>query len=240
MNDRFTDDADPIVVSLVELASLLLAEETLETTLQRVVGLASNAIRGCAFASVTYMRDDQPETVVSTDPIALDIDQAQYASDSGPCLDAFREQRLVAVPSMEDGSEWPEFRRSALAHGVGSSLSLPMAAHDERVGALNLYGRAVGSFDDVARESALLYAAQAGVAIRNAHMYERTREVVTHLETALETRDLIGQAKGVIMANEKVTADAAFAILRDASQRRNVKLRALAVEVAETGITPKV
>jgi GAF domain-containing protein len=232
-------DTDPLAASLVELASLLLAEETLETTLQRIVALAGNAIGGCDFASVTYLAETDPKTVVSTSAVAEEIDQAQYDSDSGPCLDASRRQQVVSVPSMAEGAGWTQFRGSALSHGVNSSLSLPMATRGQSVGALNLYGQRTDSFSDVAHDSARLFAAQAAVAVWNARAYQHTREVVTHLEVALETRDLIGQAKGVIMANEKVTADDAFAILRKASQRRNVKLRDLAAEVADTGITPE-
>jgi GAF domain-containing protein len=238
MSSIVGEHADPLVASLAELANLLLSEETLETTLQRVVALACDAIGGCDFASVTYFNGSDLETVVSTSPVAEEIDQAQYDSDSGPCLDASRQQRVVSVPSMADGVNWAQFRGAALSHRVHASLSLPMVTRVQSVGALNLYGQRTDSFSDVDHESARLFAAQAAVAVWNARAFQHTREVVTHLEVALETRDLIGQAKGVIMANEKVTADDAFAILRTASQRRNVKLRDLAADVADTGITP--
>jgi GAF domain-containing protein len=235
----FGDQTDAFVASLHELAGLLIADETLVTLLDRVVTLACSTVPNCDYASVTYMEGSVPSTPAASNPIAAQIDQAQYEDDSGPCLDAFRRRRIVSVPSITDGEGWEGFRANARAHGVRSSLSLPMVSRSVDVGALNLYGRESGSFTDVAHESALRFAAQAAVAVANARTYDETREVVRNLESALDRRDVIGQAKGIIMANEKVAADEAFSLLREASQTRNVKLRDLAVEVAETRITPR-
>jgi GAF domain-containing protein len=237
--DWQNEDGSSFRASLDELTRLLVAEETVETVLQRVVDLACGSIGACDLASVTYMRGGAPETIVSTDPVAEQIDDAQYGNNDGPCLTAYHERRVVSVPSMADGASWSAFRDAALSHGVQSSFSLPMAAGDVAVGALNLYGRSTHAFNSVAPGGALLFAAQAGAAVWNAQTYERTRAVMANLEAGLVTRDLIGMAKGVVMANEKVAPEEAFAILVAASQNRNVKLRAVAAEVAETGKTPQ-
>lgn len=228
---------DACVASIVGLGSVLLAGETLDATLTRVVNLACRGIGSCDFASVTSFDRSAPRTLVSNDPIADEIDGAQYEDASGPCFDAFREQRAVSIPSIADGDGWMQFRDRARANGVRSALALPMRAGDV-VCVLNLYGRDEGAFDGIAPESALLIADQAGVAVANTRTYHETRELVTHLESALETRDVIGQAQGIVMANEKVGAAEAFSILRRASQRRNVKLRDIAVEIIESGVTP--
>jgi AmiR/NasT family two-component response regulator len=113
-----------------------------------------------------------------------------------------------------------------------------MATGSVRVGALNLYGRHDNAFKAVPPDAALLFAKQAAAAIWTTRTQSRTRDVIRHLEAALETREIIGMAKGVIMANEKVTPDEAFGLLVRASQKRNVKLRDVAVETIETGLSP--
>jgi GAF domain-containing protein len=234
----FGDETESFVASVVQLGQLLLTEETLEATLERVTKLACRGIGECEFASVSYLDGAKPFTLVATDPIAEQLDRIQYADDSGPCLEALRERRVVSVPSIASGTGSQRFRSTAKACGVQSSLAVPMVAGDAAVGALNLYARDSDAFSEIAHDSALLLAAQAAVAVMNTRTYHHTRELVANLETALVTRDLIGQAKGIVMVNEKVTAEEAFALLRDASQLRNMKLRDVAAEVADTGLTP--
>jgi len=113
-----------------------------------------------------------------------------------------------------------------------------MATGGIRVGALNLYGRTDHAFDSAPPEAGLLFAKQAAAAIWGAWTLARTRVLIKHLETALETREVIGAAKGIIMANEKLPSDEAFGVLVRASQRQNVRLRTIAEKTVETGVTP--
>jgi GAF domain-containing protein len=229
---------DAFRASFDDLTALLVAEEPLQTVLQRVVDLACTAIPGCDFASVTLMKDGVPETIVCTDPIALQIDRAQYEHDSGPCLSAFRRRMVESVPSMRDDDRWKPFREAALSQDVHSSFSLPLAAGETKVGALNLYGQQDHGFEAVAPAAALLFASQAAAAVWNARTHEQTRDLLRSLHLALETREMIGMAKGIIMANERLRPDQAFDTLRTASQHRNVKLREIADQVVATGETP--
>ena len=102
------------------------------------------------------------------------------------------------------------------------------------VGGINLYARHPNAFSDDDKTAATLLAAFAGAL--TALAYERTEAL--HLREALQSRDMIGQAKGILMAREKVTADEAFELLRKASQALNRKLRDLAEEIATTGELP--
>ena len=232
------DDSPGLRAAFDELTELLVREESLETVLQRVVALARSGIGACDLASVTYMHDGPPSTIVCTDSAAEEIDQAQYDHDAGPCLEAFRTRQLVSVPSMADDDRWPAFRGAALSHGVQSSLSLPLASGNADVGALNLYGRVDHAFNSVAPNDAVLFAKQAAAAIWATRTLGNVRDLVANLEVAIQTRDMIGMAKGVIMVNEKVTPDEAFKFLQAASQQRNIKLRDIAAQVVATGTTP--
>jgi GAF domain-containing protein len=165
----------------------------------------------------------------------LTIDEAQYAADAGPCLDAYRTKTVVAVHSVPDERRWPAFTIAATEHAVLSSLSLPLVHRDQGRGAFNLYARSRDAFTAEDRDHGLLFAEQAAVAMANAEVYWRTYDLTQNLQAALENRDVIGQAKGVLMARHGLSAEQAFDELRRASQRRNVKLRDIADAVAQTG-----
>ena len=115
-----------------------------------------------------------------------------------------------------------------------STMSLPLVAHDQGLGALNLYSRTAGAFSDDDEQLGLVLAEQASVAVANAEVYWRTKELTDELEQALQSRDVIGQAKGILMAREGFNADQAFDVLRRASQRSNLKLREVAEEIVQS------
>jgi GAF domain-containing protein len=230
---------DRLVPAMRELSRLMLTEEGVDATLQRIAGLATRTIPSCTMASLTIERGGRLSTPVCTDPIAAKIDKAQYDADTGPCVDAARDHHLHRVDSTSEDQRWRDFTKAAAAEGIGSSLSLPLAVDGKSVGALNLYADNVGAFSDSDEELGLLFAEQAALACLQAERYWQTYNMTQHLEEALKSRDVIGQAKGIIMAKQRVTADAAFDLLRRASQRRNVKIRDLADEVAVTGVLPE-
>jgi len=127
---------------------------------------------------------------------------------------------------------WPRWApRAAEELAVRSMLSVRLATHERTVGSLNLYGRGEDAFDDVARTLAGSFAAHAAIAY--AHAAERQ-----HLETAMASRNLIGQAQGILMERHKITAEAAFDVLVAASQDGNTRLVEVARRVVETGVTP--
>ena len=230
-----TPYSDGLDTALRSLSRLLLAEETLDMTLTRVAGLACRALGVCDLASVTMISDGRPSTPVQTDPLAKELDTVQYRSDHGPCLEAYSVRRVVRGTIPASADRWPAFTEAAEKAGVRSVLAVPLTVGDRPVGALNLYSQTADTFDENDEETALLFSEQAAVACANAEVYWRTHNLTEHLREALESRDVIGQAKGILMARRGITADAAFEALRRASQHRNVKLRAIADEVVYLG-----
>ena len=229
-------NGDPELENAVRsLSRLLLTEETLEATHGRVASLACRALPPCDLASVTMVNDGRPSTPVQTDPLAADLDSVQYRSRRGPCLEAYQVGKIVREKISENAERWPEFSTAATKAGVQSVLAVPLVANDQPLGALNLYSKSPAGYDEVAEETALLFSQQAAVACANAEVYWRTFTLTEHLREALESRDVIGQAKGILMARRNCTADAAFQALRQASQRRNIKLREVAEQVVYLG-----
>jgi GAF domain-containing protein len=231
-------DPEDLDAAVRILSRLVLAEETLDETLDRVANLACRTLPACDLASVTMINDGRPATPVQTEPLATDLDAAQYRSDHGPCLEAYSVREVVGAALAErsdSARRWPEFTSAAARAGIRSVLAVPLLANDRPVGALNMYSRTVDVFDDAQAESAALFSEQASIACANAEVYWRTFTLTEHLREALESRDVIGQAKGILMARRGCTADAAFEALRKVSQHRNTKLRQVAERVVYLG-----
>lgn len=222
-----------------ELARLLLSEETITSLLEIVVNLSVSSVRGVSGASVSLIVDDQGhlKTSNASSPDFREIDEGQYQDGLGPCVEAIRTgtETSIALPA----PQWPIFSERAQLGGVTSVFSLPLQVRDETTGALNLYSIGGDSLSESATEVARSLAGHAAVVLANAATLASSELIRQHLEEALTSRDLIGQAKGILMAREAMTADEAFDVLRRASQRSNRKLRDIAVELVSNQDRPR-
>ena len=181
--------------------------------------------------SITVRGESQPYTVTSSDDFAVQVDEVQYGQEEGPCLDAVRDGVVIYVADMRSESRWPDYREHAVTVGVRSSLSLPLQVGADVIGALNLYSRQAEAFDERLRQSLSVFAAQAAAALTMVLRQARQDEVSAQLEQALASRTVIDQAIGILMAQQRCTADLAFALLRAHSQNTNRKIRDLAAEI---------
>jgi len=229
------DQGDPIYAMFRDLHRALVGPESRDETLARIAELGARTVPGCDLLSVSApARGTRTVAHWGDDPDPLD--QAQYDADAGPCLEAIRAVSRISIDDISRESRWPEFRAAALEQRVVGSLSLPLVAADQVLGSLNVYTRT--SVGDDGTRVADLFAEQAAIALYNATMSSDLLDRSDDLRAALLTRDVIGQAKGILMYQRRITADQAFDVLRVASQRANRKLRDIAVEVAETGVLP--
>jgi GAF domain-containing protein len=217
------------------LTQFLIPDGTLDVTLQRVAELAVAEVDGCDFAGITLMRDGRPQTAVFTDVTSPNIDAAQYEADSGPCLDAFRQGQVFRIEDTASDERWPEFAAAAHAAGIGSTLSLPLEVGGSALGALNLYSRSVGAFED--EGLALVFAAQAAVVLANSQAYWAAHHLASQLQIAMDSRASIEQAKGVLMSTQGCDADTAFNIMRQTSNDTNRKLRDVANDIIRSART---
>jgi len=217
---------------LERLADLVASHASLDRVLQETVELATTTIAGATDASITIVRsDDRGEGAAFSSQTAIDVDERQYGLDQGPCLDASRGHEIFVVHDMRTDPRWPDYTQYPVEAGILSSLSIPLPIQEEILGALNVYSREEGAFDDRSIEQAERFAGYAAVAIANAQLCASAAEAAEHLRRAMESRAVIEQAKGIIMAQRRCTAAEAFDVLVAASQRENVKLRLLAERV---------
>jgi GAF domain-containing protein len=217
-----------------ELAQLVVTDDPLDATLLRVAELATKEIDGCDMAGITLMRDGTPVTAAFTDSVAPEIDTAQYDTGQGPCLQAFLTNSTLRIDDTRTETRWPDFARAAAEHGVLSTLSLPLIVGANALGALNLYSRSPNTFPG--DDSSMVFALQASVVLANAQAFWAAQHLADQLENALESRAVIEQAKGVLLARTGCSLDEAFDLLRVASQNQNRKLRDIAADVVRTAV----
>lgn len=223
---------DSPAAAFAALARSLLAQEDVQKTLQKIVELAVETIDGCDHAGITVLHGRRPATPAASDEVPGMVDAIQYEAGEGPCLDAIRDHEIFRTGDLSREARWPGF--SARTHretGVASMMAFRLFVAGDTLGSLNLYSRRFDAFDDRAQAAGSVFAAHAALALSTALHDEQ-------MDQALASRDVIGQAKGVLMAREGVTAEVAFDMLRRASQRLNVKLLKLAQDVARTGASP--
>jgi GAF domain-containing protein len=219
---------DDVTSALEQLADLLGGDDELEPMLHRVCQQVTHAIPGADMASVSLLRGDVPYTAAVTDEHALSIDHAQYEAGQGPCLQAARSGEVVRVSVAEVRDRWPEFVAAADGAEVASYLSAPLFIDREYHGSLNLYGHDRHGFGQLDAKLLELYTTAVEAALRTARRYMRVRETTEQLRTAMTSRAVIDQAKGILMAVRRIPADEAFAVLAEQSQQQNVKVRVLA------------
>ena len=217
------------------LSSFLVADTTLGETLQRLAEVSAGAVQSADVAGITLLQEGRkPTTAIYTDERSPRVDQGQYQDDDGPCLEAYREQQLIVVEDTRATADrWPSFSEKAQEQGIMSTLSAPLVVGERGIGALNLYAGKPHAFDDDDMGLMSLLAAQVAIVVANASAYWEAYELSEQLNEAMRTRSTIEQAKGVLMAQSGVDADAAFELLRKASQRENVKVREIAERIVE-------
>jgi hypothetical protein len=222
---------------LSEVARSLFAAGSVEATLQQIVRLAEQSIDGCDGAGV-FLIDlrGSPSTAAASGELVTLVDDLQIEAGEGPCLDAARQASTFYAQDLAEEPRWPAFADRATATGVRSVLSYSLSTGG--LGALNLYGRLPVAFGATDRAQGHLFATLANLALESATERAAEASRADHLVEALNTREMIGQAQGILMERERITSEQAFDVLRRASQHLNVKLREVAETLVDTGEAP--
>jgi len=213
-----------------ELQQLLLDTEDFTQFLDELARYAVDTVTPATACGLTVARDGKLMTVASSDGFALSLDEVQYGHDNGPCLTAMRTGTTVVITDLAADDRWGGYQADALAHGMAASLSVALDAGSDLRGALNLYATEPKVFDAWQTQAENL-ADEASRALRLATRLSDQTQLTRHLETAMASRSVIDQALGIIMAQNRCTADEAFTILRRASNHRNIKLRDIAQDI---------
>ncbi|MCH8564017.1 GAF and ANTAR domain-containing protein [Nesterenkonia sp. LB17] len=206
-----------------------LNQESPEAVLELVVAAAIELIPGVEEASLSIVTGrKEVETVAPSSELLRRLDDLQVELTEGPCLEAIYSERTIRVRDMATETRWPSFAEKATEAGVGSMLAFQLFVVGDNLGALNLYSSQVDAFDDDSEHVGLIVASHAAVALADAQQ-------VSQLHEAVQSRDVIGQAKGILMERYKITGHQAFLLLAKASQHTNKKLQVLAEDLVNSG-----
>ena len=188
---------------------------------------------GAEACGLTVEQAGHGVTVEYSGEMAARADERQYELDDGPCLQAMRTGETVTSVDMATEDRWGAYPQRAAEVGVRASLSLPLRIGSTGRGALNLYSTRAHAFTDDDRRAAESWASQAGGALSVALRMAEREAAVGNLQHGMVSRQVIGQAVGLLMAQRRCGADEAFELLKAASQRSNEKLRDLAQRLVD-------
>jgi GAF domain-containing protein len=199
-----------------------------DTVIAELAEHAAVEIPGAEYAGVTVTRNaKQIDTPATTHKWPLLLDEIQQRHGEGPCLTAAWEEKTIHVADLTTDERFPLYARDALAETpIRSVMAFQMWIAGEQMGALNVYAETAHAFGPQTREIGLIFAAHSSVAWNAARRDEQFKR-------ALTSRDVIGQAKGMLMERYGVNAIQAFDLLRKLSQDSNTPLIQIAADLIE-------
>lgn len=217
---------------LADAARSMQGWSSTQSTLEKVVLVATEIIQGCDLVGLSIVHSDGIDTPVGSDETLNRIDALQFVLKEGPCFDALYRHEIVHSRDLANDERWPRWGPLvAKEAGVASIVSYRLYTTQDTLGAMNLYSTKPDAFDDDDINNGQALAAHVVVALAASQNAE-------HLETAISNRTVIGRAEGILMERFGIPPDQAFAVLRRVSQRRNVKLNRVAEELVRTRETP--
>ena len=231
MDDR--EYADVLRRAMHELTEHFAHPTEIDDTLMGVTESCVDLIDGVEYADVLLVEGpDAFTSIAATSPQAVEIGDFQKRFGEGPCLDAAIDNPIVMCNDLREDPRWPSFSEAAVAVGVHSLMSFQLYTHNARTGALNLFGVKPDVFTAENEAIGAMLATHAATAL----IADDER---LQFQSALASRDIIGQAKGMIMERFDVDAVRAFELLRRLSQNSNTRLASVAEELVSRGPEPK-
>jgi hypothetical protein len=201
--------------TLVTLAGTPDDHRNVEALLITIAQLSAHRIAAVSYASVTARHEGAYTTVAASNDIAVAVDEAQYAEQAGPCLEAIDTAKPLAVPDIATTMRWPGFRDTAYRLGLHTSLSIPLfAGRGDPIAALNLYGHDPQTMTTLTAAVWAAYDEAAPTGLDLPDLDAGAAELVTGLTAAFAVRAIVQQAIGIIIATHHTTADRAYATLR--------------------------
>ena len=192
-------------VSFSAIARAFFSAGSVPATLSSVVELAASTVEGCDYAGLFLIEGNVISTPAFTDPMVVEIDDLQLQTGQGPCLDAISHRLTFYANDLASDLRWLHFAPRALGLGIHSILSLPLDSSSQ-LGSLNLSAHDPAAFDTIGRAQASLLAALAGIALLVARSHQNEEDRVESLRAALLTRETLGEAGGILMERDKISA----------------------------------
>jgi len=220
--------------ALAEAARTINQPRTVEETLETIAHTARSSVPGFDEVGISLVhKDGSVETKAATGELVWQLDKLQYDLNEGPCVSSLRDEPVIIVDHIAHEQRWNAFVPEAVKLGLKAQMALRLYVdEDGTIGGINLYSTSSDTIADDAPAVAEVFAAQAAVALG------RVQEI-HQLNEALQSRQQIGTAIGILMERYKVDQQGAFAFLSRLSSHSNVKLRDVAARIVEDAAQQK-
>ncbi len=226
LEERHTDSSEvPSAPDVAKVSPLPASTGLVDAALRLVTALARATVGGADGVSVAVTRQGQLTTVAASDETIAQMDRDQYATGEGPCMAAAQDGRTFHVESVDEEVRWPRFIPRARHDGIASILSTPLMVSERPVGSLNIYSNNERAFKEHDQELAALFASEASAILAEARVETGVDGIAKRLRESLSAREIIAQAQGVIMARQGISAEAAYANLRQYSKKHGITIR---------------
>jgi GAF domain-containing protein len=220
---------EQIVSTLAELGGVLTSQSSLAGSLEKITELAAALVPGADHVGTSLADGGPIQTKGSTDRVAHLVDEIQHELGEGPCIESLEQDEVFRVDDLDRDERWPRFAAAVRERTpVRSILAVVIPLEGQAMGALNLYADEVNAFEDDDHAIAAIFATEAALVLAATRQRISDAAMIENLRNALQSRDVIGQAKGILMMRETCTDEEAFAMLSAASQKLNLKLKEIA------------
>lgn len=225
------ENVDPLGAAMTFgriVAAVPVANDLVDGALRLVVALAQATVGGADGVSISLRRQGHLSTVAASDETISAMDADQYATGEGPCVSASVDGHWFHVESLDAEDRWPDFVPRARTLGINSILSTPLTASGRPIGALNIYSRESAAFAPADQELAAVFAAEASTILEESGVDVTASQLAERMQRALQSRQDIAIAQGIIMGRDGVNRDDAYRALRRASASSDVPLADIA------------
>jgi hypothetical protein len=225
---------EKLLATFAKLADTLVAEYDVVDLLQSLVDTCESLLDTAAAGILLATADGELEVVASTSEASRLVETMQLSAEAGPCIESFQTGRVVSLPDISRAPErWSRFRDSALEQGFAAVYAIPLRLRDTTIGTLNLLRDSVGELDSVDAMAAQAFADVATIGILHERSLRESSVLAEQLQTALNRRTVIEQAKGVVAHTQRVTMDEAFELIRRYARSHQQPVSQIAARLVE-------
>jgi GAF domain-containing protein len=227
---------DELAGVFARMSGLLLSEDTVATSLSLLSSLAHEAVPDSTGAGVSIIDGGRRVSSGATDDRVREADSLQYELDEGPCLTAAIQRELVRIDDVTTDRRWPRWAEAVQPLGVRATLSAPLVAGEEGLGAIKVYSDRPDAFDQHSEQLLTLFAAQAALLVANLQTAERAKRLSDGMRQAVSDRDVVSVAKGVLMGRNSIDEKTALRMLISRSQEEGTGVVEAARAVVDSAV----
>lgn len=223
-----------LLQTFAKLADTLVADYDIVDLLQNLVDTCQEELDTAAAGILLASSAGDLEVVASTSESSRLVEAMQLSAEAGPCIECFRSGEVVSLTDLSQApAQWQRFRDSALQQGFASVHAIPLRLREKTIGTLNLLRDRVGALDDEDATAAQAFADVATIGILHERTVRETTELTEQLQTALNRRIVIEQAKGVVAYTHKVSVEDAFGLIRNYARSHRLSLSEVAARLVD-------